>query len=346
MKLEARFGRTDAGKPSIATTACSAIVQDLDVNFGGGLIGWVIDKFSKKIESRVRQAVADNFCFEAKKLIDMFANHELSTLPDLIPLSPMFTLDYKLIQAPRVTDDFVETDLKGEISWKGEGNTPFSAPPIPTNVTNDRMMYVWLSDFVINSFLFAAYNNQAMRFLVNKTTVPDVAPFLQTSCQKVCIGAIFHKIEKLYPNQSVSMYVEAAERPNCTIQPWKANTNATVLTKIFIENETESIPLMTLMMTFDGDVSFRVEEHTIVGNMTVEKLKLKILESQIGIISQFELDLMVMMTEPFLSKLANQKLQQGLPIPVFEGVDFVKPKISLLDRAVLIETDIKYKNYR
>lgn len=250
-----------------------------------------------------------------------------------------------MTDAPATTNETLETDLKGEISWQGQGNTPFQAPPILTDVTNDRMMYVWLSDFVMNSFLHAAYSNQAIRFLVNKDTVPDVAPFLQTSCPKMCVGAVFHKIEKLYPDQFVSMNVAATERPNCTIRPWKANMNASILTDIFIKNETESIPLLKLMMMFDGDVSIRVEEQKVIGNMTVEKLKLKILETSIGPVSQFELDLMVMLAEPFISKLANQYLQQGIQIPVLEGVQFVKPKISLIDRAVMIETDVKYKHY-
>lgn len=67
LKLGARFGRTEAGKPSIATTDCSAALKDLDVKIGGGLIGWVIDRFSGKIEQRVRQELESKFCLEAKK---------------------------------------------------------------------------------------------------------------------------------------------------------------------------------------------------------------------------------------------------------------------------------------
>ncbi len=56
------------------------------------------------------------------------------------------SLDARLTRKPTVTPEWIETFHRGEVSWRGEGRTPFSPAPLPPLVTTEtedvRMVYV------------------------------------------------------------------------------------------------------------------------------------------------------------------------------------------------------------
>jgi len=80
-------------------------------------------------------------------------NKALETLPVVIKLDEFLEINYALLEAPKFTSTYIETQHKGEIFLATDPvEAPFSPLPLPPVAdTSSKMVYVWITDYVANT---------------------------------------------------------------------------------------------------------------------------------------------------------------------------------------------------
>lgn len=80
-------------------------------------------------------------------------------------------LDGRNLVDPTITADFFETQQRGELRYtESRGEVPFHPRPIPAEADADRMLYLYGSDYILNSLLYHAYQSDRLTMRVKITS--------------------------------------------------------------------------------------------------------------------------------------------------------------------------------
>ena len=84
-----------------------------------------------------------------------------------------FDLNYGLVRFPSYTEDFVELAQRGTVYYLEDRHEPPFQPEIIPDYEEhtDKMIYIYLSDYVLNSALYAGYLSGYMAYNVTPELV-------------------------------------------------------------------------------------------------------------------------------------------------------------------------------
>lgn len=96
------------------------------------------------------------------------------------------------------------------------------------------MLQLYVTDYVINSFLYAAHRNHLLNFVVaaDPSQSRSLADKLQTTCDQFCIGDLLYPIQDEYPDHWVD--IEARTTKVHTIRPLLLHNCYRCLTYVLI----------------------------------------------------------------------------------------------------------------
>jgi hypothetical protein len=346
--LGANFSQLE-GRPYLTTSQCHAKVGDLNVRMKGGIIGFIVDRFSGKVEQQVRTVLNAKLCALARQWIDVKANARLATLPTVRVVGAGFEMNNSLLHDPQVFHDYIQAGLKGETSFIGTSHIPFNPPPMYTTNDTSRMLYMWGSDFVVNSMLSSAFRKNLLMHAITPKNTPEFAPHLRTTCpaSDTCIGMAFITLQEKFPNRTCEFYLTAMEMPTVRINKARAVLKAEALGQMWVELENKTAQhLANFWIDFKGTLNLFILDNRLTGVLRIVKLSVNVTESKIGRFTEAEMDLFMLFVEPFLEGFINTKLKPGLPIPRIKDVTFVEPRIVFRDRAIEIQTDVQYMHFQ
>lgn len=141
------------------------------------------------------------------------------------------------------------------------------------------------------------------------------------------------------------MNVWSSDTPKLTFGRDKSEIVVQLQATVYAEPKSNATFCISLQVDLTAKFLPFIKYNKVAGNATIENMALKVLRSEIGEISEFELWVMVDLVQPKLQDAINARLSKGVPIPTTEGVQLVEPHIRMFDRAIQIETDVKYKDY-
>jgi hypothetical protein len=258
-------------------------------------------------------------------------------------------LDYSNIKDPSETKAYLETYNKGEISYHGEGKTPFfpNALSEPTPYPTDRMAYLIASDYVANSMLYQSFTHKLLQYTVNANDSPDLAKYLQTSCAgdifsgELCLGSLIPQIQESFPNSVAEIFIEANQiAPAIFFQKdgmvrIQAPITLTINAKKGNENR--------LMAVADADVTARtklyVDQQRIKGNLTLDKIAIKMKTNNIKNFNQKDADDLAGTARNLMEVMGNSYLSKGIPLPVMRGMKLTNTQVNVYDRTIRIDSD-------
>ncbi|KAK3597548.1 hypothetical protein CHS0354_018145 [Potamilus streckersoni] len=172
--MNLKSGMDPLGRLTFAANDYSCTTSEVNLTFQGG---WII-LFSSFLEDEVRRTLRNNICKGVMKTINRIVEKKLS-FPVTYQLSPDFELDYGLIQAPIFQSSHMETSHKCEISCHGiKVVFPFEPPTMEDSGDPQKMTYLWISDHMFNSLLYAAH----------------VHNYLTTNISAADVQIMFHRI--------------------------------------------------------------------------------------------------------------------------------------------------------
>uniref|UniRef100_A0AC34FC35 Lipid-binding serum glycoprotein N-terminal domain-containing protein n=1 Tax=Panagrolaimus sp. ES5 TaxID=591445 RepID=A0AC34FC35_9BILA len=107
----------------------------------------------------------------------------LSSLTKILDLSKLDDLELSVrLLDTRATERDYTIDLDGEFSQNGNGGTPFGAYPMDfPSSTGDKMAEALISDYTLNSLLYALHKKEFLSIKLDSET-PLIGPLLKTTC--------------------------------------------------------------------------------------------------------------------------------------------------------------------
>ena len=108
--------------------------------------------FSSYIASALKGSIDSQVCQQAVKSIDTQGNAALESLPVIVDIDKVSEIDFALLSPPSFTSTYVSTDHKGEFfNRNNPKEAPFTPPPLPGVQATDKMLYVWLTDYLADT---------------------------------------------------------------------------------------------------------------------------------------------------------------------------------------------------
>ena len=98
-----------------------------------------------------------------------------------------FDLNFGMVRFPKFTEDYIELYQRGTVYYLANKTEPPFQPeamPAHTNLTS-KMIYIYVSDYVINSALYAGFLSGYMAYNTTQQVVSDTTLYYPTQrCSK------------------------------------------------------------------------------------------------------------------------------------------------------------------
>ncbi|KJE90290.1 LBP/BPI/CETP family protein [Capsaspora owczarzaki ATCC 30864] len=343
--VSAALTATSDGHPAVSMTSCSANVGSMSIDFHGGA-SWLYNLFSDTIAGDIKSSLNSQLCDQIKSAIDTSANQALATLPIVEPIDDYSEINFALIENPTFTATYLDTAHKGEFYYiKHPVECPFTPAATPANVTNTKMLSVWLTSFIADSAGYAYLEAGQLEYTVTPDQVPASFPLqLNTDSFQYLLPPLYN----MCPGCNLTLTVNATTPAELDIS---AETGLSFFIygdmELAVLNGSQSIDAFTLNATIlsSGIVGLKsVNGSEIIwGNATFASVGISLLESQIGPFDVSVLQSAVnILCEYALIPLLNAYINGGFAIPTIEGITFVDPEIILGDDYIQIDTNINY----
>lgn len=342
------FGNDSSGSATAKASGCSASVGDAHVHFHGGS-SWiykVVDKIAN-FDKMLKDKFTPTFCSGISDAINKQLNHALETAPVIVKVDKFAEINYALVGSPVYTANSILTLHKGEFQAIAHpAEAPFSPPPLPPFNDTSQMMYIWLTDYVVNTAGLVYHDSGFLAYNVTPSMVPKQLPLqLNTSSFRLVIPALYNK----YPNMAMLLTVKTTKPPQMHIYPNSANLTVIgeVNVQAILPNKTvQSAFIMSLTVDMNAYawVHPNGTKQVISANVTLLKFNFGIVSSNIGTISTDPLNKAVeFLVNLFVIPVANTYGGRGLEIPLVDGISFINPKISFGNGYIQVSSDINYK---
>uniref|UniRef100_A0A915IV65 Uncharacterized protein n=1 Tax=Romanomermis culicivorax TaxID=13658 RepID=A0A915IV65_ROMCU len=385
----------DDGYIKLFSGKCQASVNQMDIVFYNtqARIQNYIKRRQKSLNKKLKPLFQADICSRLRKMIDKDFNDELRGQPLKVPLSAKgqliwsntfqgdnnlrsklkqkltellenMQIDGSLMRDPIVKPDMATVDLKGEVSWQGQGNTPF----YPNSISNDRpsssssqkMFYITVSDYVMNSLLYHATVRKFLTFTLSKDETPEFAKLLRTSCDQekgeLCAGSFLPEIGKDYPNSDLEIFFEPIRSPALISMLGKLKMLVDAFVTMSVKDQTGSKKqIVKCQVDASGDTTLSMgtnktsnnDEITVMkGEFTSKQLTIRLIESSIKELDQTKIDDFSKTAAFLLESAINDHLSKGVPLPKATFGHLVNPTLTLSDRKARIDTDIKIDQNR
>ena len=343
------FGNDSSGRATAKSSGCSASVGDAHVNFHGGS-SWiykVVDHIAD-FGGMLKRNFAPTFCDGVSDAINKQLNHAIESQPVVIKVDKWAEVNYALTQSPVYTNDSMATLHKGEFeALSHPTEAPFSPPPLPPITDTAKMMYIWLSEYVVNTAGLVYHETGFLAYNITPDMVPKDVPIkLNTSSFRKLIPALYSK----YPNMGMLLTVKTTKPPQMQIYPKSANLTAIGEVNVQVITPNNTVPQSAFIMGLTVYMNAYAwvhpngtKEQVISANITLLKFTFDVISSNIGDISLAELNQAVqLLVNLAVIPLANVYGQKGLEIPLVDGLSFVNPSVSFGEGYVLISSDAHY----
>uniref|UniRef100_A0A8R1DRP0 BPI2 domain-containing protein n=1 Tax=Caenorhabditis japonica TaxID=281687 RepID=A0A8R1DRP0_CAEJA len=135
-------------------------------------------------------------------------------------------LDYSILTTPSLSVRGIELETSGEVYQKNH-STPFGAgpiffPPLTTNINNQQMLQIVVSDYVPNSLMFHGHRIKLFDTRIDWTT-PQFGPVMRTTCDLstgslFCIGDLFPALREMLPDRNLAFVFTTLRAPAVIVQ--------------------------------------------------------------------------------------------------------------------------------
>ncbi|CAD6188064.1 unnamed protein product [Caenorhabditis auriculariae] len=256
-------------------------------------------------------------------------------------------LDFAMLSAPLLTPNGIEIMTNGEIAAVGQ-STPFGARPMslpPPNPQN--MLQTVVSDFVPNSLLFHGHKTGMFDTRVDWNTA-QLGPMMRTTCDLTtgslfCVGDLFPTLRDSVPDKRLAFLFTTLSAPAVIVRPEQLGGigfSLVGLIDIVTEDE-QHVGQMQINIT--ANMKMRLTSTAVKGRVAVDDIVLKTRTPQILV--QEELDDAGFLSREILQRMVNDILKQGVPIPVHPLFKLVKPKLTLGNRSLVLETNFSLNEH-
>lgn len=345
--LKTRIGVDSTGHPTISTHEqdCSSQVRSVDVHFSGSRAKKIYNLFKRRIADKIKDALKKKICKEAEEAINRDAAKYLATYPVLRKVGDVAQIDYTLVANPTFTSQYMDVPLKGEFKSRRYPHATAMLVPktIPDFAEVDKMVYIWLTDYVFNTASLVFHHEGKLRTTIRPRDLPPSARYqLNTKFFK----NFLYQLYKLYPDRPVFLKAYTSKAPVFVSSP--NNVNVTVAGNIevyVISKNGTNIYALTLGVKVNVHGSVGVKQGNLTFHTNSFGTKLHVVRSAIG-----DIETNVGLLQWFLNGVESGKVvkklnvigERGFPLPMLRKLKWEDTEVITGQGFVLIKTNVKY----
>ncbi|CAD5219466.1 unnamed protein product [Bursaphelenchus okinawaensis] len=373
VSLTTSFRATQDGLMAVNVVNCSTVIQQSNfVLQPEGPLSTIVKTFEAQINDVIRQRIPSIFCKGLQDIIEknspnLFRRLATAQLQDhfqgfnssevIESFIRRFThglyIDGSNIADPIVTNDFFETQQKGELRYNNsQASAPFYPRPIPQDNDSDRMLYLYGSDYTLNSLLYHAYQTDKLTIKIEEATLSEqFKGFVKTTgdgkgkegdfASSICVGTLIPKISEAYPNTTTKFVLLPHGLPEMTFVDGVSSMD--LRTRILTYVDDHGVDRQILVSSADGlaDIKMMAEDGRFSGDLKLRKLNVRLHRSGIAGVEPDSIAQLAPLAKTFLGPQLSKGLKQGLPYPLKGSITFIDPKLSLHDGYVRLATDFE-----
>merc|ERR1719193_2147752 len=260
------FGKDGRGRPTIALRQCWSDIKTVDVSFhGGGILGWIMNLFRHHISNMVKGILRPFICQQVRARVINGAQQSLRGFPVTQRVDQTVALDYRSVAQPKYTNDYMDLFFKGQFKCSSK-QSPSSLVPnsFPVNGDHAKMLYIWVSDYALNTAGEAYQNSGLLKLSIEswKVKIPDsrLAEILQL---KTFIKMI-PDLSKL-GNCPVAVYARSYQAPSINIKSNGVHGKVFVEVNLKMKQGEKITPLFGCQVNVSAVVQPKVSGNTLTG---------------------------------------------------------------------------------
>lgn len=172
---------------------------------------------------------------------------------------------------------------------------------------------------------------------------------MRTSCSLstgmlFCLGDLFPTLRKAYPEKRLALTFNTLQAPVIMFRPaTSGGISFSLLGRLAImiinpiTKQDEQVGEMKIEVA--AQMKMRLSSSMVRPKIQLDKIKLTTMTPTI--LLQNELDDAVILAREVLQRMCNDLLKDGIPIPVHPLFKLVKPKVKVIERALLLQTNVE-----
>ncbi|XP_070575495.1 bactericidal permeability-increasing protein-like [Ptychodera flava] len=349
LDLELLFDMDEYGYPNMTVGNCTADIGDVDIQLSGGA-SWFYNPFAKSIASAIKTDIVDRVCDEISVYVGQFAE-KLQSLPMSAPIiKGVLDIDFALVNPPVFTEDYVDIGVTGTVSVAdSDDEIPFEAVPIERDDVSSKMMYIWVTDYVYNTFGYSLYKSGTMKYALdpqNIDIIPKESEFHKLLPLKLAdFEILFPGLIKTLPDPELFLLFELAAPPtfNTTVEGQLVTASVAVSLRVNEVNATEDDDVIAIIMDAQVLVKPTMENERMTAVTELQWLRSKLTRSVFPDVLNGKIEDMMdsalhVLTEdvglPWLNTVA------ALDFPVVDdNWQHINSKVTTHQGYLLVETD-------
>ncbi|ELR56193.1 Lipopolysaccharide-binding protein [Bos mutus] len=157
--------KDQSGRPTVSVTHCHNSIGHVSIEISGH-ISWILNLFHERIENNVKNILEQKV---NKRMSRFVVNTQIIGMYTFVTsmIDQIAGIDYRLVGAPQVTFQGLDTPFKGEFFGRNwNSSVPFDAPPITLPQKNDHMIYFAVSEYVFNTASRVYHQAGQMKFTI------------------------------------------------------------------------------------------------------------------------------------------------------------------------------------
>lgn len=317
-----------SGDATLTNSDCRSRVDRVSTSFRGSS-GWLYRLLKDRIAGELKRKFNSIFCTAVKTLINKQGNAKIKSLPLVIGFKDLAIIDCTLTQDPKYTKNYMVVFMKGQFQAVNKANSiPFSPPKLPPVQVKERMLYVWLTNYMLNTASYVLQQSSSMDY-----------------SYKLCISSLF----AYFPSMGMQITLISTKPPsiNISLDGGQLTAFANIdIDVVFPYNYTVTVFTLGFSTVMDFHAQIHDDEFdsfTITADVSLASTSVTLESSTIGMFDTiYKYGLQYMMNNFVIPKI-NQYTNEGITIPTIDGLSFIDPQLTFGEGYALLSTDINYK---
>lgn len=328
-----------SGAPQLQNAKCSAKVGDLSLKIKGGVLGWIVNLFRRRIAKKLKEPMERGICDEALEFVNSDVNAKLRTFPLTASVgSSGLKLNYGLTANPQMNPSSgIFTKHKGEFTIAGVSPSTFHPHAMQTGGSG-RMVHFFASDYLLNTLLSQAHKKGIASYSLRNE-------FLQMSCPgSVCLGTVVPNLADENPTATGVLDFQTASDP---IVKFGSANKITLQALINVQLTAGSTSVFSGKLILEADLTPQVDPsgRKVTGTFKIPTLQIN--ETSTTLVDELQgedLQPLLEVAKLVLEPLGNQEMAKGIPIPATKGISFHNAWVRVLSRTLEVSADVTYSS--
>lgn len=307
------------------------------------LVSWgknlIVKEINKQLPSIIEQVL---------NAIDLELRIDIEGYSNLINLH--------LVYDPVYTDDYLALQCNGTVGLaRNNGVYPRNPVQFPSLQQNlDNMLYTWISNYTINSAIWAYYTANLLKLVLSPYNLPDI-PIADTLMHLLNTNFYEYILPPLYryfPNKNLTMNISTCSLPALTFYSDVIGVSLNLTLDLRVNESNKFTPVFKVIVTIEMTSSVNITNYQnslylqpkVIGFK--HNLQMVSANSILGNIHKVFEILNKLLYDPFFVSMLNKLISRGynltsiidqLPIQV------LSPDVKVLDGFILVDTSFRLK---